>query len=1083
MLGNKQRSEHMNGFKKINTLAGWMVFLFALVVYVLTLEPTVSFWDCGEFISAAYKLEVVHPPGSPMHMLTGRFFSLFAPGLQYVAYMINFLSALTSAFTILFMFWTLTYLMRKVYKAGQEYDRLDTLLVIGSAVIAALSATFLDSFWFSAVEGEVYAYSAFFFFAIVWAMIRWDAAADTPYADRWLILIGFLVGLGLGVHLLHLLALPALAYIYYFRKYKPSPKGFLITFFVGFGLLAFVMWGVLDYFIKIAVKLDILFVNSFGLPFNSGVIFFLLLVFGLGIYFISFAKKRKKPALWTGILAFLMLIIGLSSYSTVMSRAKANPPINMNEPADIARLYSYLKREQYGSRPLIYGPTFMAQPLDQKVTGTRYQADFDAGKYIEIGKKTEYVFDVSKIEDRLRASIRQGNPNASEAQINNLLNSYRKKNKKMLFPRMGSLMNNDHARQYRKWLNLKEGEVPGFGDNMRFFFDYQIGYMYFRYFMWNFSGRQDNLQGHIDRGLKNGNWLTGIRFLDVMRLGKSKLDDPESKNNPARNNFYMLPFLLGLLGLVYNYKKNKQVFTVLMVLFFFSGIMLIINANEPPSEPRERDYALALSFITYAMWIGMGVLALFEFLREKMSRKAALAASLAVSAIVPLIMGFQGWDDHDRSGRYVARDSAWNYLESLAPNAILFTQGDNDTYPLWYIQEVEHVRPDVRIINLSLLAVDWYIDQLNNRINDAPPLKLTFNKRDYMGDGLIQTPIQKSKRFINKYGYDLPTVLKYVRQQSRTGERAIIPVKKFTVKVDSARAARAGLIPEKYANYVVPQIEGKLRGNSIFRDELMILDIIASNYPERPIYYSITVDPAKQLGLGKYLQREGLGYRLMAVAPPSNAGGNGFVNTDLMYDNITQKWKFGNVDKKKMFMEEWTDRTVRMLRGNLIYLANVMEVANESKEKRKDLLRMTWEKFPSWNVPYYDPNELYPVLSLSVNAGDDSLVPVVIEEMIRVLKEDIAYNYDAGDMEVNRSKYGGGARDFLFKVSSQQGQSLSVHGRQLLRDVSLINTIASQLEDKGKSEWLDAFKKGINALEEEYNMQLINPDLMNVSGG
>ncbi len=1073
----------MNEFKKWNILAGWLVFLFALVVYVLTLEPTVSFWDCGEFISAAYKLEVVHPPGSPMHMLTGRFFSLFAPGLQSVAYAINFLSALTSAFTILFMFWTLTYLIRKMYKPGETYDKVDTALVIGSSLIAALAATFLDSFWFSAVEGEVYAYSAFFFFAIVWAMIRWDAAADTPYADRWLILIGFLTGLGLGVHLLHLLALPALAYIYYFRKYKPSLKGFIITFFVGFGLLAFVMWGVEDYFVKLAFKMDLLFVNSFGLPFNSGVIFFLLLVFGLGIYFMNFAKKRKKPALWTGILAFLMIVVGFSSYSTVMSRAKANPPINMNEPADIARLYSYLKREQYGSRPLIYGPTFMAQPLDQKVVGTRWQADFDAGKYIEIGKKTEYVFDVNKIEDRLRASIRQGNPNASEAQIQNLLNSYRAKNKKMLFPRMGSIMNSDHARQYRKWLGLKEDEVPTFGDNLRFFFDYQLGYMYFRYFMWNFSGRQDNLQGHIDRNLKNGNWITGIRFLDVMRLGKSKLDDPESKNNPARNKFYMLPFLLGLLGMVYNYKKDKKVFSILFMLFFFSGIMLIVNANEPPSEPRERDYALALSFISFTMWIGIGVLALFDFFREKMNRKSALILSLGLATVVPVLMGFQGWDDHDRSGRYVARDSAWDYLESLAPNAILFTQGDNDTYPLWYIQEVENVRPDVRIINLSLLAVDWYIDQLNNRINDAPPLKLTFQKQDYMGDGLIQTPIQNSKQFINKYGYDLPTVMKFVKQQARTTGRATLPVKKFTVPVDSARAAKAGVIPEKYAGYTVPVLEGKLRGSSVFRDELMIMDIIASNFPERPIYYSITVDPAKQLGLGKYLQREGLGYRLTAVAPPSNAGGNGFVNTDLMYRNITEGWRFGNVDKHKMFMEEWTDRTVRMLRGNLIYLANVMEVAKESPEKRRTLLRMTWEKFPTWNVPYYDPNELFPVLSLSVNAEDDSLVPVVIDEMIRVLKDDIAYNYDAGDFNETRSRYGGGGRDFLFKISSQQGQTLSAHGRQLLRDVSLINTIATQLEESGHVEWLEAFKKGISEIEEAYDMQLISPELMNVSGG
>jgi Protein O-mannosyl-transferase TMEM260-like len=1071
----------MNNFQRTNTIAGWVIFAIALIVYSLTLESTVSFWDCGEFISSAFRLEIVHPPGAPLFAMVGRIFTLFSP--DNAAWMINFFSGLASAFCILFVFWSVTYFGRKLYKkTGEELDKAEAIVVLAAGAIAGLSATFLDSFWFSAVEGEVYAFSAFFGFAIFWAMLKWDAIADDPASDRWLIFIALLTGLGVGVHLLHLLSLPAIAFVYYFRKYEPTWKGGIITFIIGFGLLAFMMFFVLDYFVKFGAWFDHIFVNSFGLPFLSGVLFYILLAGAISIYFTMYAIRTGKRWLQVSLLSFLMIMIGFSSYTMVFIRAKVNPPINMNKPADPHTLYSYLKREQYGSRPLIYGPYFTAEPTYQVDKGKKYIYDEESHKYIVAGKKTAYKFDVGS---QFAARVRQQNPEISEGQIRQIANRYRDKNKSTIFPRMGAWMEARHQRQYRAWLGMGPNDIPDFSDNIRFFFKYQINYMYWRYFMWNFSGRQDDVQGHIDRGRINGNWITGIGFIDNMLVGDELLQ-PESMESNARNKFFMLPFILGLIGFIFHFKRDWKMATVILVLFFYTGFMNIINSNEPPSEPRERDYALAISFVTYAMWIGMGVIAIFEYLRKKMqsAQTSAVVASV-VALIVPVLLAAQGWDDHDRSGRYLARDSAIAYLESVAPNAVLFTQGDNDTYPLWYIQEVEGIRPDVRIINLSLLAVDWYIDQLHNKINDAPPLKLRFNYDDYLGDGMISTSVSDNKNYQQQYGNDLNTALNYLKSQSMkqyslepgTRKQLSFPIKSYVVPVDSTRAANSGAIPEKYNSSLVKELRGKINKQSLVRDELILLDIIASNFPERPIYYSITVDRKKHLGLGRYMQMEGMAYRLVPVdIAPFNQKAEPFINTDIMYKNITEKWQWGGMDKRHIHMDlETGARNSRMLKQQLINCAQMLSSENKNEETIQ-MLNLAREKFPIYNLPIVNIQEYYIMINTYLNAGGFEEAASLNDDFFDLFEKDVRYNVKAGELEKMRR---GQSRNYLFQFFSKNQKDLSYYASNIVRDMQIMNTVINIYKQKGQTEVVQQLINRVSILENELNADLISPDIKN----
>lgn len=1055
----------MQQFYRLNNLVGWGIFAVALLSYTFTMEPTASFWDCGEFISAAYNLEIVHPPGSPLHAIVGRLFTLVSPA--DAAWMMNFFSALVSAFCILFSFWSITYLARKaIGKRGNDLDLSETIAVLGAGAIGGLAATYLDSFWFSAIEAEVYAFAAFFSFAMIWAMLKWDYNADKPYGDRWLVLIALLTGLGVGVHLLHLLVIPGLAFIYYFRRYEFSWKGALITFLFGFGILAFTLWGVLDYFVRLAARLDFLFVNSFGLPLTSGFFFFLLLVFGLGIYFIYYARQRNIQWLQLSLLSFLMIIIGFSSYSMVMLRSNANTPINMNEPKDPYTLHSYLKREQYGSRPLAYGPYFTATPVDFKEAGIRYRYSEKDDKYIEIGKKTEYLYD--------EASLRRRYPGMGSGQIAQIMEA----NKMTIFPRMGSNLNEDHARQYRAWLGMRENEMPTFSHNLEFFFKYQLGYMYWRYFLWNFAGRQDDIQGHIDRGRSNGNWISGIPFIDNITAGVH-LMQPESLASDARNKFYLLPLILGLIGFFYHVRKDKKMAFVVLMLFLFTGIMNIINSNQPPSEPRERDYAVAISFVLFAYWIGLGVLAIFEGLKEKVAAKGAAVGAVAISLLVPGILAAEGWDDHNRSNRYLARDSAIAYLGSVAPNAILFTQGDNDTYPLWYVQEVEGIRTDVRIVNLSLLAVDWYVDQLHNKINAADPVKLRFDKTHYMGDRLLQTQVEENQRFLQQYGNDLNNALNYVKEMAGnpnvTPDKLVMPIKSFTLPIDTSNPAVRAMVPDQFAANRVSAFTGSINKRTLVRDEMIILDILASNFPERPIYFSVTVDRRKHMGLSKYMQREGLAWRLI----PTNPGGNAnreFNNTDIMFENITQDWVWGNLDSdEQVYLDETAMRTAKMLRGNLIFLAQVMASENK-KDQAREVMTLLEEKFPTHNVPYTAIENLFPVINTHVNLGDMEKAKAWTEPFFELARQEVTYNYKAGEMDNLRRRFGN-TPDFLFRMNNQQANQMNYYGQQLFNNLNVMNSMIQLYRQNGDTEYARTIRDEIVALEQELDMSLLDPSM------
>ena len=746
----------MESYKKINLTVGWIVFAIAAFTYVSTIESTASFWDCGEFITSAWKLEVGHPPGAPFFMMLGRIFSLFAFGdVTKVAVTINIMSALASAFTILFLFWSITHIAKKiVIKSDKDYTTGNIIAIMGAGAVGALAYTFTDSFWFSAVEGEVYATSSLFTALVFWAILKWENIADQPGSSRWLIFIAYMMGLSIGVHLLNLLAIPAIVFIYYFRKYPVTPKGIIYTFLIAVGLLGAVQYVIIPGIPGLAQTFELLFTNTLGLPYNTGTIFYLLLLIGFIIWGIWYSHKKQKPVFNTIMVAFTVLVIGYSSYAMIIIRSAADTPMDQNDPENVFDLVSYLNREQYGDRPLVYGQYFNTKVIDYAEGDPVYIKK--GGKYVVAERKLKRVFDPAG---------------------------------QTIFPRMYSDQEAPpHIKGYIQWAGLNEADLyearknpdgsivrdaygkimydhnkplktPSFADNLRFFFRYQIGYMYMRYFLWNFAGRQNDIQGHGE--IHHGNWISGISFIDNARLGDQNLLPKPLKNNKGRNKYYFFPLILGLIGMVYMYMKNQRDFWVLMLFFFMTGLAIILYLNQPPFQPRERDYAYAGSFYAFSIYIGLGVLMLIDWLKKiSGTTVAAVLVTILTLVAVPGIMAQQNWDDHDRSGRTTARDFAYNYLNSCAPNAILFTNGDNDTFPLWYVQEVEGIRRDVRVINLSYLNTDWYIDQMRrkNYESDPVPFSLTADqtergKRDavYYFEEKNLFLAEKYKAHINKY--------------------------------------------------------------------------------------------------------------------------------------------------------------------------------------------------------------------------------------------------------------------------------------------------------------------------------------------
>ncbi len=896
------------GYKFYNKVVGWFIFLIAAIVYLSTIEPTASFWDCPEFIATAFSLQVGHPPGAPLFMIMGRLFTMFAGSPAQVPVMVNILTALASAFTILFLFWTITHLARKIVGTEDAELTLPQLIaVLGAGAVGALAYTFSDTFWFSAVEGEVYGTSSLFTALVFWCILKWENEADEKYANRWIIFISYLIGLSIGVHLLNLLAIPAIVLVYYFRKYKTTQFGVVIAVAISMFLVAFVMFIFIPGVIILAQWFELLFVNGLGAPYNTGVVIYsLLLVAGL-VWGVKYTMEKKKVLANTIILSFAVMIIGYSSYALIVIRSSANPPMDQNNPDNAFSLLSYLNREQYGSKPVFYGQYYNA-PLDSENPYSKGSAN-----YIEKNGRYE-------ISDYKQS------PNYDSRFMT-------------IFPRMYD-SNPEHVKEYQTWANVKgtpiqvtnrEGEPqklmkPTFTENLTYFFAYQINWMYWRYFMWNFSGRQNDIQGNGD--ILNGNWITGFNFLDSIRIGDQNHLPTALANNRGKNKYYMLPLILGLLGLFFQFNaglKGKKDFWVVMTLFIMTGLAILVYLNQEPLQPRERDYAYAGSFYAFAIWIGLGVLSLYQLLNKVSPAKISAIAATTISLIaVPCLLANQNWDDHDRSGRFTARDFGRDYLESCAPNAIIFTNGDNDTFPLWYVQMVEGVRPDVRVCNLSYFQTDWYVDQMRRKAYDSDPLPIKFDHNQYVqGTRDVVYVLDQIKRPVN-----LKEAMDFVRSDDpgtklqQADNASFLPSKQLFYPVDKAAVLANNVIDPKDADKIVSQIDIKLTGNYITKDELMILDMIANNNWKRPIYFAITVGRDKYLNLQEYFQTEGFAYRLVPIKTASSNGQVGGIRTDVMYNNIINKFKWGNMNDPKVYLDENNVRMSMNVRNSFVRLAD-----------------------------------------------------------------------------------------------------------------------------------------------------------------
>jgi hypothetical protein len=898
----------IKGYKFYNTVVGWFVFLIAAVVYLMTIEPTASFWDCGEFITTAFSLQVGHPPGAPLFMIMGRIFTMFAGSTAQIPVMVNIMSALASAFTIIFLFWTITHLARRIMVSKDSELALPQMIaVLGAGAVGALAYTFSDTFWFSAVEGEVYGTSSMFTALVFWCILKWENEADEKFANRWIVLISYLVGLSIGVHLLNLLAIPAIVLVYYFRKYNTTRNGLIISLLISMVLVAAVMFVIIPGLVIVAQWFELLFINGFGLPYNTGVIIYILLLI-LGIVWgLRYTTKNKMVLANTLLLSLTVLIIGYSSYAVIVIRSSANPPMDQNNPDNAFSLLSYLNREQYGSKPLFYGQYYNA-PLDSQNPYSKGSANYVErnGKYVISDYKTIVNYD-----SRFTT----------------------------FFPRMYST-NPDHVKEYQNWANIKgvpiqvtnrDGESerlikPTFGENLTFFFSYQINWMYWRYFMWNFSGRQNDIQGNGD--IINGNWITGFNFLDSIRLGDQSNLPSSLANNRGKNKYYMLPLILGLLGLFFQFNAGntgKKDFWVVMTLFIMTGLAILLYLNQEPLQPRERDYAYAGSFYAFAIWIGLGVLSLYQMINRFSPAKISAIAATTLSLIaVPCLMANQNWDDHDRSNRYVARDFGSDYLQSCAPNAVIFTNGDNDTFPLWYAQMVEGIRTDVRVCNLSYFQTDWYVDQMRRKAYESDPLPIKFEHDQYVQGtrDVVYITDQIKRPVLLKEALDFVRSDDPETKWQQNDNASFLPSRHLVYPVDKAAVLANKVVDPKKADSIVSQIEIELKGNYLTKDELMILDIIANNNWKRPIYFAISVGMDKYMNLQDYFQSEGFAYRFVPIKTPSSRFEIGGVRTDVMYNNIVNKFKWGNMNDPKVYLDENTIRMAKNVRSSLVRLAN-----------------------------------------------------------------------------------------------------------------------------------------------------------------
>ncbi len=965
----------MSNFKIWNNILAWIAFTVAAFTYLSTIEPTASFWDCGEFITTADKLLVGHPPGAPLFMMIGRIFTMFAPSPDKVAILMNAMSALCSAFTILFLFWSITHLGRKLL-VGNDINNMtktQAFSVLGAGLIGSLAFTFTDTFWFSAVEGEVYAMSSLFTAVVFWIILKWDAEADKPHSLRWIILTGLVMGLSIGVHLLNLLAIPAIALVFYFRKYKPTIKGTIYTLLISSAILLFIMYGVIPGTVRLASVFELMFVNGFGMPFNSGMIFFYVALAAVLIWGIRYTYKKNRIIINTALTFLTVLLIGYSAFAMIIVRANVDPTMNQNDPNDAFSLLSYLNREQYGDRPLVYGKYYSAPMIGSESAG-KIRAQV-GNEYKVVDEKPIYIYD-----DRF----------------------------KTLFPRMHSDQP-AHVREYEKWADVKgtpikteDGTIikPTYGENIKFLVKYQMNFMYWRYFMWNFVGRQNDLQTH--GSLQKGQWISGINFIDDARLGGDSSKMPDSiKNDKSRNTYYFLPLILGILGIVYQVRKGEkngyENLTIVGALFILTGIAIVIYLNQTPLQPRERDYAYAGSFYAFSIWIGIGVLYLTELIGKLLKSEYSAVAATAIAMVVPGILVGENWDDHNRSKRYMCRDFANNYLQSCAPNSIIFTNGDNDTFPLWYAQEVEGIRTDVRVCNLSYLQTDWYIDQMRKDAYESKGLPFSLDKtKTIQGRNSVVYVIDRvgGKAFNLKDAFKwLASDNKNTKEIPKYGNIDHFPAKKFFLPIDKEKVIAEGVVAIKDSAEIIDQLDFDYsKATYIRKNELMMLDLIQSSDWERPIYIAVTVPSEYHIGLENHFEVTGLGYRIVPRNTKDNSIypslGIGEINTDVMYDNMMNKFMYGGIKTAGVYIEENTMRMSRNYRLNFVRLASALYQKGEVDKAKAAIIRCL-EEIPSYNVKYTAID--YTLLDILVKLEMYEEAKEVMNEMHDSAYQDLTY--------------------------------------------------------------------------------------------
>jgi tetratricopeptide (TPR) repeat protein len=964
-------------FNKYNTILGWLAFAVALVTFTLTVEPTMSFWDCGEYISTAAKLEIGHPPGAPLYQMLGAFFAMFATSNEKIALMVNMMSVFSSAFTILFLFWSSSIILKKLVASYTEITDENSKVILGASFVGALVFTFSDSFWFNAVEAEVYAMATLLIALLLWLGLRWEQDMHQPKGNKWLLLISLVIGLSFGVHFMALLTIPSIGFLYYFKNYqKVTFKSFIIANIVIIAILLFIFKLLLPYTLAFFGKTEIFMVNSLGMPFNSGTVFAAILI--VAFFYFSLKRTREKghPFYNTAILCILFVLIGFSTWMMLPIRANADTPINENKPSDAAEVLAYYNRDQYGSNPLFYGPQFTDEfagldPDEPYIDKSpNYERDYTTGKYVIVNnyKKAQQntddahktllprMWSTDNIDGYLNFTSLPDftvKPEYSEEkELTDVVSQFKTAFSSGKIGKDGYIQ---FLKSYGEYLNV---EKPATIDNLNFLFEFQFGYMYVRYLLWNFVGRQNDIQGRYDN--LDGNWMSGIKFIDEVHVGSQDDLPNDVLNNKGRNFYYFLPFILGLIGIMYHAQRDLKSFYVLLVLFLFTGLVLKIYLNERPFEPRERDYALVGSFYVFAIWVGFGVFAIYEMIREKITSKLIGPAVVVASiAFVPTIMAFQNWDDHDRSNRYTSIAMAKQYLDSVEPNGILYTIGDNDTFPLWYAQEIEGYRTDVKLCCTSLLMTDWYIDQMKNKTYKAEGLPISFEHNSYVGDKRDGILIQKQtenrwdiKDFINFAKSDKEeTTIK-----TESGARLhYIPTNKIRLTVDKAAVIKNKAINPKYYDSIVPFIDIDIKGGAIYKNRLIMLDILANNDWKRPIYFSPgSYNDEDYLWMKDYLQLEGAVYKLVPVKTKyvdENYPDMGQVDTDRMY-GIVSNWVWGNGESTKIYHDTETRKDAISTRNNMSRLAYAL-IEENKKDKAKKIIELALTKMPFEYYGYY----------------------------------------------------------------------------------------------------------------------------------